>query len=192
VKSPRWNRAKMPLRRGPWRAALIVVLFAVAAVVAALLEPLPPTLSGEARVSDGDTLRFGNDRVRLVGLDAPELDQTCTDEGGATWPCGRESSRRLREFIGDGAVTCETEGRDQYGRYLGRCAAHGNDLGAMLVAEGLAVASFPSYGSEEAQARREKRGIWAGEFSTPRQWRDMHGDTATGFDLLGWIRSLFG
>ena len=182
----------MPLRRGPWRAIVIVVLFAVAAVVAALLEPLPPTLSGAARVSDGDTLRLGSDRIRLLGLDAPELDQTCVDEIGATWPCGREASRRLRELTGSGTVRCSTEGRDKYGRYLGRCSVDGKDIGATLVAEGFAVASFPSYGAEETLARREKRGIWAGPFDTPRRWRDTHGDTATGFDLLGWIRGLFG
>jgi endonuclease YncB( thermonuclease family) len=182
----------MPLRHGTWRLVLIIVLFAAAAVAAALLEPLPPALSGKAQVSDGDTLRLGNDRIRLVGLDAPELDQTCIDAAGATWPCGRQSSRRLRELIGDNSVSCETDGRDKYGRYLGRCTVNDEDLGAILVVEGFAVASFPSYGTEETLARREKRGIWAGPFDTPRTWRDAHGDTATGFDLLGWIRSLFG
>jgi endonuclease YncB( thermonuclease family) len=191
VKSPRWMRAKMPLRRGPWRIVMLVVLFAAAAIVAALVEPLPPALNGQARVSDGDTLRIGNDRIRIVGLDAPELDQTCTDATGAAWQCGRESSQQLRELVGGGTVSCITEGRDQYGRYLGRCTVDGVDLGATLVAQGFAIASFPSYGAEEALARREKRGIWSGSFDTPRRWRDTHGDTATGFDLLGWIRSLF-
>lgn len=184
-------RAKLPPRRGPRRAILVIVLFAVAAVVAALLEPFPPSLKGTARVSDGDTLRIGSDRIRLVGLDAPEHDQICTDAGGDAWPCGREATRRLRDLIGDETVSCATEGRDQYGRYLGRCEVDDDDVGAVLVSEGLAVASFPSYGTEESLARREKRGIWSGTFDTPRQWRDTHGDTATGFDLFGWIRSLF-
>jgi len=85
-----------------------------------------------------------------------------------------------------------TEGRDKYGRYLGRCKVAGQDLGATLVAEGFAMALFPTYATEDALARREKRGIWAGPFATPRQWRDTHGDTTAGFDLFGWIRSLFG
>jgi len=185
-------RAKLPRRRGPWRALLLVVAFAVLAVVAALLEPLPPTLSGEASVADGDTLRLGGERIRLTGLDAPELDQTCTDTAGATWSCGRESSQRLRELINGEAVHCNTEGRDRYGRYLGRCSVGGEDLGAVLVAEGFAVAALPFYATEDALARREKRGIWAGPFDTPRHWRDTHGDATAGFDLLGWIRSWFG
>jgi endonuclease YncB( thermonuclease family) len=171
--------------------AVLVVLFALAAVVAALLEPLPPALSGKARVADGDTLHLGSDRVRFLGLDAPELNQTCTDAGGDSWPCGRESSDRLRALIGNRSVACTTEGRDKYGRYLGRCSVGGKDLGAILVSEGLAIASFPDYGPEEASAKREKRGLWAGRFDTPRQWRDTHGDTASGFDLFGTIRDLF-
>ena len=98
----------------------------------------------------------------------------------------------MRDLVGDGEVRCTTEGRDRYGRYLGRCTAGGKDLGATLVAEGLAVASLPSYASEEVLAQREKRGIWAGPFDTPRHWRDTHGDATAGFDLLGWIRSWFG
>lgn len=176
----------------PWRALLVIAVLALAAIVAALLEPLPPALNGRASVADGDTLRLKADRIRLIGLDAPELDQTCLDAKGSTWPCGRASSDRLRALVAGADVTCETEGRDRYGRYLARCAVHGNDLGAVIVAEGLAVAVLPAYASEEALARRDRKGIWQGRFDTPRQWRDTHGDAASGFDFLGWIRSLFG
>jgi endonuclease YncB( thermonuclease family) len=169
----------------------IIVLFALAAVVAALLEPLPPAISGKARVADGDTLHLGDERVRFLGLDAPELHQTCTDANGDDWLCGQRSSDRLRQLIGNRTVVCTTKGRDKYGRYLGRCSVNGKDLGRTLVSEGLAVASFPDYGSEEASAKRDKRGLWAGQFEMPRQWRDTHGDTATGFNLLGSIRDFF-
>lgn len=171
---------------------MLVAAFAGAAVLAALLEPLPPTLTGTAVASDGDTLRLGEERVRLTGLDAPEHDQTCIDALGAAWTCGRTSSRRLGELIEGRAVTCKTEGKDRYGRFLARCSAGGNDLGAVLVSEGLAVADLPAYASEEARARRERRGIWAGSFDSPRQWRDSHGETTAGFDLLAMIRSWFG
>lgn len=159
------------------------------AIVAALLEPLPPALRGRATVADGDTLRLGTDRIRLVGLDAPEHDQTCLDVSGDPWPCGRLSSDRLRALIDGEEVSCESEGKDRYGRYLGLCTVGGSDLGAILVAEGLAVADLPDYAREEASARNSRKGIWQGEFDRPRQWRDTHGDTAAGFDLLGWIRS---
>lgn len=168
---------------------LLIVVFAALAVVAALLEPVPPSLGGRASVADGDTLRLGGDRIRLTGLDAPELDQTCTDATGGTWPCGRQSSQRLSELVDGNPVVCTTSGKDRYGRFLGRCSVGDNDLGAVLVAEGLAVADLPSYATEEAVARREKRGLWSGTFDRPRHWRDTHGDLTQGFDFLGWIRS---
>jgi endonuclease YncB( thermonuclease family) len=132
------------------------------------------------------------ERIRLTGLDAPELDQTCTDGAGASWPCGRVASRRLAELVANEDIACATEGRDRYGRYLGRCSVNGDDLGSVLVREGLAVADRPSYLREDAEARGSRLGIWGGPFDTPRVWRDTHGESATGFDLLGWIRSWFG
>lgn len=191
MKLPRRMQRQLSRLRGPWRAIAIVALFAIAAVVAALFEPLPATIGGRARVADGDTLHIGDERVRFLGLDAPELHQTCTDTKGNDWSCGREASDRLRDLIANRTVECTTEGRDKYGRYLGRCSVDGKDLGAILVSEGLAVASFPDYGSEETVARREKRGLWVGQFEMPRQWRDSHGDTTDGFNFLGTIRDLF-
>jgi endonuclease YncB( thermonuclease family) len=38
-----------------------------------------PTISGTATVKDGDSLMIGGLEVRLHGIDAPELDQTCKD-----------------------------------------------------------------------------------------------------------------
>lgn len=191
MKPPNRRRINSPLG-GLARGLLLIVVFAALAVVAALLEPLPPVLSGPMTVADGDTLRLGRDRIRLTGLDAPELDQTCADSTGADWPCGRVSREQLRALIGGGDVSCTTSGKDRYGRFLGRCMTDGRDLGARLVSEGLAVADPPNYRAEEALAQREKRGLWAGAFDPPRQWRDSHGDTTSGFDLLGWIRSWFG
>ena len=45
------------------------------------------TLSGTARAVDGDTLDLSGERVRLIGIDAPELDQSCQRDGQG-WACG--------------------------------------------------------------------------------------------------------
>ena len=49
---------------------------------------LGTTVSGAARVIDGDTLEIGGTRVRLHGIDAPESAQRCRADG-RSWPCGR-------------------------------------------------------------------------------------------------------
>ncbi len=48
---------------------------------------LAETLSGPARVVDGDTLFVAGERIRLHGIDAPEKDQTCSIDG-RDWACG--------------------------------------------------------------------------------------------------------
>ena len=45
---------------------------------------------------DGDTLRSPNAEVRIYGVDAPELDQTCTDQNGKEWTCGRDAQAKLK------------------------------------------------------------------------------------------------
>ena len=63
-------------------------------------------------VTDGDTLKFGKERVRLWGIDAPEIHQRCSDR----WLAGIEASRELRSLIDGHKVTCENRGHDPYGR----------------------------------------------------------------------------
>lgn len=65
------------------------------AFLAALALYLPPcatadtsTLSGPARVVDGDTLEVGSERIRLFGIDAPETKQLCKNKSGKDYACG--------------------------------------------------------------------------------------------------------
>jgi endonuclease YncB( thermonuclease family) len=54
-----------------------------------------PTLSGVPRIIDGDTIRIGNTRIRLHGIDAPEARQTCTIADGTEWRCGQEATNGI-------------------------------------------------------------------------------------------------
>jgi endonuclease YncB( thermonuclease family) len=131
-------------------------------------------LSGQARVIDGDTLALDGKRIRLVGIDAPELRQVCRREAGG-WPCGREARSHLTSLIGKATTTCAVGGSDRYGRLLAVCSSGGRDLNAAMVGVGYAVA-FGDYDNEEEDAREKRLGIWSGSFDPPRTWRQTHGE----------------
>jgi endonuclease YncB( thermonuclease family) len=131
--------------------------------------------SARASVIDGDTLHMGVERIRLLGIDAPELSQTCGDEAARKWTCGREARERLIALVGRGEVNCAISSRDQYRRMLATCSAGPvADIGKALVREGYAVVygrGPASYPSAEAEARAARRGIWRGDFERPQDWR---------------------
>lgn len=132
------------------------------------------TMSGHADVVDGDTLVIGETRIRLNAIDAPETDQTCLDRTGQPFSCGIIARDRLRTKVGDRTVTCSGEGRDRYGRLLAICHLGAEDLNGWLVAEGLALAYVQysdRYAPAEARARAAEKGLWAGAFTAPWDWR---------------------
>lgn len=135
-------------------------------------DPFPSTVAGYGDPIDGDSLWVGRDEVRLKGIDAPEWRQAC-EKDGSRWDCGAAARDELVRAIGDDEVTCAIVERDVYGRMLGRCTAGGRDLNAQMIASGMAVA-YGEYESEQAVARAERRGLWAGAFEEPRDWRREH------------------
>jgi len=135
--------------------------------------------AGTARAVDGDSLALGDTRVRLAGIDAPELSQTC-GAADALWPCGRAAQDHLADLVRGRAVECAGEGHDAYARLIAACTVVQPtgaplDLAGALVEAGLAVARDRSgYGAREADARRAGRGIWSGAFARPEDWRAAH------------------
>ena len=156
------------------RALAAIVIAAAIAGIAGGIEQLKPVteLSGHPRIVDGDTLAFGERRVRLVGIDAPELEQTCIPFG----PCGRETARRLAAFIGGEIVTCAGRKRDRFDRLLATCTRGEDEINSWLVARGLARAAREhiDYAALERRARREKLGWWAGTWDDPAEFRERH------------------
>ena len=185
-------RMPRPHRRGfrnPWGAVATLAAIGLLAVLAALLWPPPATLGGRAVAVDGDTLRIGDTRIRLLGLDAVELDQTCMDGAGRSWPCGREARSALADLLDGATTTCAGDGRDRYSRVLAHCRTAGGDVGERIVRAGWAVADL-EYGAALAEARLDGRGIWAGRFDDPADWRRRHG--AASVDPWAWLMGLFG
>jgi len=182
-----WGR-KQRFRPTPGAVLLgLVVLGALAFGLTRLQLPVAP-LTGRAEAIDGDTLRMGSVRVRLMGLDAPELDQTCTRADGSEWSCGSEAKAALAVRLRAGAIDCARYGRDIYGRTLAKCSAGGADLAADMVRAGWAV-SDDDYLYESAAARAQQLGIWSGRFDHPIDWRRRHGADQPG--PWEWIRSWF-
>lgn len=148
---------------------LAALLLAALAIGAFWLKGEPIRIGGAARVVDGDTLDFGGARrLRIAGIDAPELRQTCERDGRA-YACGEAARDALRDLVRAG-VTCKVAGRDKYDRDLATCEAAGRDVGAALVERGMAVA-YGRYEAEERVARARVAGMWAGRFDQPSDWR---------------------
>jgi endonuclease YncB( thermonuclease family) len=133
-------------------------------------------IAGRVRVIDGDTIVIGRTHIRLLGIDAPESDQTCTDTDNRVWRCGQAATRVLVARIAGQPLSCATAGFDRYRRTLATCALpDGSDIDAWMVQQGWALAYYSDvYRPQEAQARAAKRGIWAGTFIPPWVWRHRH------------------
>ncbi len=138
-----------------------------------LATPALADVAGTASVIDGDTIEVHGQRIRLHGIDAPESRQLCRLDG-KPWQCGKDATNALADMIDRRPVTCEDLGRDRYKRIIGRCIVAGEDMGAWMVSQGLALAYRRyslDYVDEEADAKAARRGIWAGEFVKPWEWR---------------------
>ena len=155
--------------------AVFVLLLAVGAV---WLEQMnAQVISAPARVVDGDSLEMGGLKVRLVGIDAPELNQQCQGNEG-NYACGRRARSHLQSLIiGQSSVECRSEGEDKYQRMLAECFTDGLSVNAQMVRDGWAV-SYGDFLWLEREARHAKRGVWAGDFERPDQFRIRKGGLA--------------
>jgi endonuclease YncB( thermonuclease family) len=131
-------------------------------------------ISGVASVVDADTLDIHGERIRLVGVDAPESKQQCRDAGGKFYRCGQVAALALDAWLNSNPATCKIEDKDRYGRFLGQCSVRGTSVQEWLVTNGHAVA-YRSYSQEyipaEEKAHAAKAGIWAAQFVMPWDWR---------------------
>ena len=161
----------MPTR--PYKLPLLA-----SALIAALWLPPPAAaeqLTGRPQILDGDTLAINGQVLRLHGLDAPEADQTCTRAGSPN-RCGDLAAFALAGLVESHWLTCNpvTAGSTSPLPVVCRLGGpKGIDLGAALVESGwaLAIPGNPTYAAHQDSARAAGRGLWAGEFMPPWQWR---------------------
>jgi len=152
-------------------------------------------LNGVATVIDGDTIEIAGERVRLEGIDAPEIDQTCKNNSKVPWPAGKVAAKYLQRLLRSGIVSCRASGRDSYGRMLGRCSVNGRDVNAEMIREGMAWAFrkySKAYLDEEHLARRAGDGLWAHPCQPAwdyraNRWHVAEGDAPDGCAIKGNI-----
>ena len=146
----------------------------ICSLLVCLATPAVAEFSGAVHVVDGDTLHVGAVTVRLHGIDAPEIAQTCEDAQGRNWPCGAFVRAEIaRRFEGETA-TCQEIERDRYGRSVAKCFVDGRDVGEMIVLEGWAEA-YRAYSMDydlaEKSAQVREAGLWAGTMQSPAAFR---------------------
>ncbi|MGR3520723.1 MAG: thermonuclease family protein [Roseovarius sp.] len=150
------------------RISLLIVLMMFSSPVMA------QGVDGAVRVVDGDTFDVGATRVRLHGVDAPELGQRCTNADGVAWDCGTWAADQVRRRIGGRMARCDTVDTDRYGRTVATCTVAGQDVGRMPVTEGLALAYRKysmAYDLDEKRAVIAGRGLHAHRFDRPADYR---------------------
>lgn len=92
--------------------------------------PHETTLTGKCYVVDGDTIRIGEVRLRLAGIDAPELEH----------PWGIKAKWELIHLCKGQIITAEIEPEMSYDRLVATCfLPDGRDLSAEMVRRGMAL-----------------------------------------------------
>ncbi|MDR1828154.1 MAG: thermonuclease family protein [Methylobacteriaceae bacterium] len=132
----------------------------------------PETILGPPRFAvDGNTLNYGYFRVRLHGMDAPDIAQYCFAIDGEK-ACGRESRDMLNSLARRQPLKCEVKKRDAEGYLVAVCIDTDTraDIASEMVRSGWAVA-HGAYEKEEAEARAAHRGMWNTLFERPEEWR---------------------
>ncbi len=167
---------------------VLVVLGLLGGIVFFLSETISPranVIEGRSEIIDGDTLLVDGFRVRLFGIDAPELGQSCITANNIQFDCGAEAVRFLENVIGNAMVRCSQRYNTSTDYFVGTCLVRKTDIAKKIVQEGYARAYrqfSQTYLGEERYAKKRKLGLWAGEFTSASLFRAAHQDKSRADD----------
>ena len=134
-------------------------------------------ISGVPIITDGDTIKILNKRIRFHGIDTPEKKQFCI-KNSEEYRCGQEATNALKKKINGKLVTCKVQDKlDRYKRYVGVCFLEDVNLNKWMVRNGHAVAYrrySKDYIEDENYAKKNKIGLWSGYFIHPKKWRKLN------------------
>jgi len=143
-----------------------------------------------AYVDDGDTIICENRditiRVRLVGIDAPEIDNK---KKGTGQPFGQQAKLVLEKLVLHKVVDIFGYGLDDYNRLLAVVDTNGRNINLEMVMQGMAEVykgrlpkgfNIEFYKKAEQEAKASSRGIWSqgDSYLSPGQWRRTHSELA--------------
>ncbi len=149
---------------------------------------LAQEIIGIPKVVDGDTVYIKNYKIRLEGIDAPEMKQKCKKVKlkissiiGYTfyedYYCGEHSKENLESKVQGSTIKCISFTKDRYQRYLAKCFKGKINLNRWMVRNGHAVAYrrySKEYITDEDFAKENKLGLWQGKFLKPEKWRKLN------------------
>ncbi len=153
---------------GATLGAILLAWLGLSMVQAAGIE-----VRGVLKVIDGDTLELQGQRLRLQGVDAPELAQRCWLKT-RLYDCGAVARTALLDLTAGSEVVCRTLGPGPQGTTLAHCTAGGYDLAEGMAYTGWALPNGTAsarYRTVEADARKARRGLWRDRFVAPWDWR---------------------
>ena len=152
----------------------------IALTLATVLLTLPShahaDVTGKPRVVDGDTIHIGKTKIRLHGIDAPEMKQTCRTSKGKEKMCGVLAKQALERLVKGQDVTCKGNKRDRYKRLIVVCYVGPFNINEQMVTDGWALA-YRKYSKDyvraETFAKSRREGLWRGEFEPLWEWRKV-------------------
>ena len=131
------------------------------------------SLANNLRVVDGDTIILNGEKIRFLGIDTPELKQTCLEDNEEVG-CGMFAKMLLVKKIGNDTPICIGKKKDFYKRTLAECFVNGESLSKFLVRSGYAFA-YRKYSTkfikDENFAKVNKIGMWSMTFQYPWDFR---------------------
>tara|TARA_Y100001970_G_C14144637_1_gene809153 strand:+ start:543 stop:1043 length:501 start_codon:yes stop_codon:yes gene_type:complete len=145
-------------------------------------------ISGIPKIIDGDTIYIEQYKIRLQGIDAPEIKQFCKKDYlkisavigfnfKKDYACGLLSKKKLDQKIDNSKIKCISVSKDRYKRHLATCYKNNIDLNKWMVRYGYAVAYLrysKEYLNDEKYAKENKLGLWKGAFIRPEKWRKLN------------------
>lgn len=149
---------------------MIKMLLSLAILVGSAAHAAP---QGVVHVIDADTIDVGGQRVRLFGIDAPEVGQPC-QIAGRTADCGRWARGNVVTRFEGVHADCTQQNVDRYARIVATCLVDGNDMGAVIVSAGWAWAYMrysDAYALDEKSAALDGVGLWQFDVQRPEDYR---------------------